>query len=314
MPKNSLKIRETSDMSYVKSNYGLFLKGDNSLPLLKALIHNSIKKTKDKIAVIINNKEKNFSVIDNGCGFPAYPNYALSKEPITLYINTINKTKTHINLGIIFCLSDKIILTTRNDKNTITYNIENNRIDRCISSNNDDIETFSTKVTCFPNKRLFNFRIDRTKIEEYLLIVKKQYPNIAVALIIDNKKTVIERRKKRKKRSTTKKSIISKKDPVSIQSNDTFKPKGKSFVECIYLSHMGDKAKEIGSVGVVYGRTENELQRRIDIVSSIPLYIDYLKESVKYLEDYITKLDKRSKEYKKVNSLITKIKEKIKTN
>lgn len=324
MPKNSLKIRTTSEMNYVRSNFGMFLGVDRTpLPILKALLCNARSKynnddSSNRLAILVDTANKCFSVIDNGSGFPAEPNSALSKEHITKTLININKDRPHVTLSVINCLSSKLVIETVKDNQLVKYNIENERIDRIISDLED--KPYSTKITCYPDSRLFSSFINRSNLEEYLRVMKKQNDKLSIALIFDGTKTIIEKKKKRtrstSKKSTTKKTTSNTKDkkttPSDIIQNDIFKPKGKPFTETIYVEHMGDKVRTIGNVCYVYGKDEKELNRRIDIISSVPKYINMLKQVKSTLSEELKNYESKSKRYKEIDKIIKEIEANVK--
>lgn len=330
MPKNSLKLKENSSISYIKSNYGVYLKGDLSpLPLLKSLIRNSVKEFKkdnnyNKIAIILDSVNGSISVIDNGSGFISDYTKALSKEHFIEVLNRdIDKNRIVINLQITCYLSSKLIVSTINNGNNISYTYENGVVTREISP--ITTKAYSTKITFFPDKRLFNSTININELTEYLCSTKKQNNGIMIAVVNDGHKVIINCDKKIRKSRKPRKTVIDNikekkfeevKKPKKSNKNgndDKWDVHGKSFIETIYVDHIGDKCNSIGNVAIVYGKNDDELSKRSKLVSSVPDLIDTVKSSVNVIEKLLNSCtSKNSKEYKNGMSLLSKIEKKYK--
>jgi len=317
MPKNVISIKESNDTSYIRSNFGLYTGGDkSSISLLKFLIRNSgeeFSKNRlyNRIAITVDTKEKFFSVMDNGTGFPFNEKETISKDFLTELIGkSIDKLRPHINFSVLTALSSKIIINSVKENIHAIYNIEDGKISRTTIS--IDKKPFSTKIICYPNSRLFSSFIDKKSLVDYLTVMKNQNNMLMLALIFDGEKIIIGSKGKIKRRKRTRKlkeNDEPKEIPVKVDSiPDDWSLSKKPFTERIYVDHMYEKVQSVGNICHVFGRNDSELEKRSKMISSLPEMLKYLTDSVSYLEDGLKTLKEGSKEYKKLNKLIINIK------
>jgi len=305
MPKNKLKLRINSDIIYIRNNYGNYLKGDITIfPIIKSLLRNC--KNSTKIKIIINKDDNLIMVMDDSNWLISDSSLALSSEFIVkdLLNKDIDKNKNNLDINIVCYLVHKVVIS--NSK--VDYIIENDVIYRNIKHN--ILDGYNNSVTLYINNKVVNFNINTKMLIEYINIMKNKNNISDIILYIDGKiistdNLIIKRKRKQKVLNGNKID-----NRVVINNIDDKWTIGKPYIETIYVNHVDELCCSIGNICHVYGKNEELLNARIDIISSIPELLEYFKLTNNL---FISTSDNTKFRYnKKVLKLINNLKTKLK--
>jgi len=210
-------IVEMGEIEHIRNNTGMYIgSSETATRLLEEVIDNALDEVQtnccNSIVVIIDNKNKWFSVIDNGRGFPFNQKLPLGKDPPVLSCtklftsgkfkkgesNSAYDIATGLHgIGLVACnaLSDKMILDiySKKPKKRGTYTFLNGEdVTRKEVPYSIKNLPYSTRIIVYPSEKYFsNVSVDIDHIEERLRIACANYPKLKIAFKIDGKNKVI---------------------------------------------------------------------------------------------------------------------------
>jgi DNA gyrase subunit B len=209
MPKeyNSEHIKTLSELEHIRLNPSMYI-GNTERPnhLIYEILDNALDEANAKhaslIGVFINNKDKVFTISDNGRGIPITNNTIPTIATKLFSGGKFSKGENGaygiasglhgIGLVAVTALSDWVEITVYRDKKRAHYRFENAiLVDEDITPFKDQ-PPFSTQVSFKPGKKYFeSLKMDVEPIKYRLMIASIHIPHLKLILIEDGKKEII---------------------------------------------------------------------------------------------------------------------------
>ena len=202
-------ITQRTGIEAVRQNPSLFIGNtENPTKLLEEILDNALDEVQagfcNKIIVTADTKKNEYSISDNGRGFPFDQTLPLEEDrPIFACVNLHSSGKFNkgsdaspykiasglhgVGLTAVFALSKSMVIEIYKNKLHATYNLIENNITRSQEKFTDTIP-FSTKISFIPSNVFFeDLKVDMKLIEERLEVANVNYPELNITVIIDGK-------------------------------------------------------------------------------------------------------------------------------
>ena len=200
---NAKSIQMLTDIESIRTSPGMYIGSTvNPNHLLTEVLDNSVDEALGSncfnIMILINSKQKEISIIDDGRGIPI-------DDDIPVLISTklfsgskfkgsnksyeISKGMHGVGLVAVNALSDYFNIEIYRDKKHAIFNFENTILKNKSISEFDKSPPFSTKITFKPSKKIFESDIIEVEdIISKLKLISVYLPKCKIILYLDNKK------------------------------------------------------------------------------------------------------------------------------
>ncbi len=206
---NASDISVLTEIEHIQLNPSMYIRkteDDEPSHLIEECLDNALDEAQagyaSIVAVKINTKENEFSIIDNGRGIP------IDKDtPITVSTKLFSggkfqdrKTAYQINSGLhgvglvaVLALSDNYQIDIYRDGKHANYVFKDAKLKSKTIKKFNDKKPFSTKISFKPSKKYFeNLTPDLNRIRMRLITSSVGLPDCTFALVVDDNKEVIK--------------------------------------------------------------------------------------------------------------------------